>query len=166
MSADQVDHIIEQWNAHQTAHVDPAPLAVTGRILQIARHLERARLQLLAPWRLTLADFDVLATLARSRREEGVNPRSLLSETMVTSGAITTRLDRLEALGYIRRMPDPADRRGVLVQLTATGSEAASAAFAAVMAAEDVFVGRLPNAQRHSLQAALRTLGAAVDHRS
>ena len=161
MSTDQIDLIVSQWRAHGGIQVNPAPLEVTGRILQIAQHIERARLKALAPWGLTLADFDVLATLTRSAPERGVNPRDLLHETMITSGAMTTRLDRLEALDCIRRDPDASDRRGVLVVLTDTGRAIAERAFMAVMETEEALLVSLGNVERRRLQTALRALGTA-----
>jgi DNA-binding MarR family transcriptional regulator len=77
---------------------------------------------------------------------------------MVTSGALTTRLDRLEALGCIRRTPDPADRRGVLVSLTDQGKTIAGKAFAAVMAAEATFLEALGASDRRHLDTSLRKL--------
>ncbi len=158
MASDQVDLIIEQWRNHQSSRVDPSPLAVTGRVLQIAQHIERTRLRVLNTWGLTLADFDVLATLNRSAPDRSVNPRHLLVETMITSGAMTTRLDRLETLGCIRRAPDPADRRGVLVSLTDKGRTIAAQAFAAVMAAEASLLSGIGATDRRHLDASLRKL--------
>ena len=158
MPADQIDQILDQWRHHATVRTDPAPLGVTGRVLQIAQHLERSRLKVLSSWGLTLADFDVLATLSRSAFQRSVNPRDLLAETMITSGAMTTRLDRLEALDCIRRDPDPSDRRGVLISLTETGKVMVEQAFAAVMASEGALLASLSVAERRRLDSALRTL--------
>jgi DNA-binding MarR family transcriptional regulator len=161
MAPDQVDQILEQWRSHATITTDPSPLAVTGRVLQIAQHLERARLKVLRAWGLTLADFDVLATLTRIDFQRAINPRDLLGETLITSGAMTTRLDRLEALDCIRRDPDPADRRGVLVSLTRTGKVIVEQAFAAVMASEKALLAPLGVAERRRLDASLRRLALA-----
>ncbi|MEO7369272.1 MAG: MarR family transcriptional regulator [Ilumatobacteraceae bacterium] len=161
MPSDQIDQIVQQWREHVTALVDPGPLAVTGRILQIARHLERARLKVLTAWGLTLADFDVLATLSRTAHDRSLNARELLGETMVTSGAMTTRLDRLEALACIRRDPDPADRRGVLISLTETGKVMVEQAFAAVMASEASLLTALGTTERKRLESVLRSLVVA-----
>jgi DNA-binding MarR family transcriptional regulator len=158
MSSDQIDHILEQWRNHATVRADPTPLAVTGRVLQVAQHLERTRLKVLSAWGLTLADFDVLATLSRSAEQRGVNPRDLLGETMITSGAMTTRLDRLESLDCIQRRPDPSDRRGVLISLTETGQVIAAEAFAAVMRSEEALLASLTIAERRRLDSSLRSL--------
>ncbi len=162
MSSDHVDRILQQWRDHPTVRVDPSPLAVTGRVLQIAQHLERTRLKVLSAWGLTLADFDVLATLSRSANERSVNPRDLLAETMITSGAMTTRLDRLEALDCIHRAPDPSDRRGVLISLTETGKVIAAEAFAAVMGSEEALLAPLSIAERRRLDSSLRALVLAL----
>lgn len=158
MPSDQIDQIMQQWREHPSVRTDPAPLAVTGRILQIARQLERSRLDVLAPWGLTLGDFDLLATLSRSAYDRSVNPSQLLAETMITTGAMTTRLNRLEALACISRAADPTDRRGVLVALTKRGRRVAQEAFAAVMEAEAAVVDSLSPSEQRRLASTLRNL--------
>lgn len=100
---------------------DPSGVAVTGRLLRLARHIEQQREMQLRSLGLTPADYDVLATLRRREGQTGVNPRNLQRALLVTSGGMTKRLDRLESAGLLERRPDPTDRRGVLIRLSRKG---------------------------------------------
>lgn len=97
-------------------------MAVLGALSEAANLISRERLApVFARFGLQPGEFDVLATLRRSGSPYALTPTALYEATMVTSGAITNRLDRLEATGLISRGPHPADRRGVIVQLTEKG---------------------------------------------
>jgi DNA-binding MarR family transcriptional regulator len=97
-------------------------MAVLGRLRQAAAMISRTRLDpLFARFGLQSGEFDVLATLRRSGAPFALTPTALYEATMVTSGAMTNRLDRLEKSGLIARTPHPEDRRGVIVQLTDKG---------------------------------------------
>ncbi len=128
--ADQPDVIDEMLRAWRTARpeLDPSPLAVVGRVIVLAKHLERSVDAALAVHKLSLGQFDILATLRRIGN--GMTPTQLLQNVMLTSGGMTSRLDRLTALGFISRKADPDDRRGVVVELTAKGRRVIDAATA------------------------------------
>ncbi len=130
--ADQPDVIDEMLRAWRTARpeLDPSPLAVVGRVIVLAKHLERSVDAALAVHKLTLGQFDILATLRRIGNDNGMTPTQLLQNVMLTSGGMTSRLDRLTALGFISRKADPDDRRGVVVELTAKGRRVIDAATA------------------------------------
>jgi DNA-binding MarR family transcriptional regulator len=96
-------------------------LPITGRILRLARHLEDGRQRELAPFGLTVADFDLLATLRRRAADESIKVGDLQRSLMLSSGGTTKRLDRLEAAGLVERLPDPNDRRGTLIRLSESG---------------------------------------------
>ena len=100
--------------------LDTTGLALTGRVIRLARALETRRAEHLAAFDLTLGDFDVLATIRREGAD-GINPRDLLRSVLITSGGLTKRMDRLETLGLIRRHADPGDRRATLLRLTPAG---------------------------------------------
>ena len=119
---DAVDRITDQWR-HERPDLDPAPMGVIGRISRIGALVQRELDQVFAEHDLTGADFDVLATLRRAGAPYRLTPGELSRSTMVTTGGMTKRLDRLEATGMIRREPDPHDRRGKLIALTAKGRD-------------------------------------------
>ena len=121
-------------------------------------YYERAVIAALAPFGLSIADFDVLNTLRRVGDQHGCKPTEMAHSSLITTGAMTSRLDRLERSGLIRRSPDPADRRGVLVRLTAQGSRVARKALHELISANDVFLKPLTGAQRESIASALKLL--------
>jgi DNA-binding MarR family transcriptional regulator len=155
--SDSVDRIIQAW-AERDPQVDASPLEVVGRLLLCAAHLERAIVAALEPLGLSFGDFDVLNTLRRRGDDHGTKPRDLARSSLITSGAMTSRLDRLERAGLIRRRPDPTDRRGVLVQLTKRGERLAETSLHAVIAADEAFLEPLSRRQRDAVARALKEL--------
>lgn len=156
MPTDSIDRIVRAW-AERDPELDAGPLEVAGRLLLCAGHLERAIVAALQPFGLSFGDFDVLNTLRR-RGDDGTNPRELARSSLITSGAMTSRLDRLERAGFIERRPDPGDRRGVLVHLTKQGERLAERSLHAVLAADEAFLEPLSPRQRASVAAALKQL--------
>lgn len=157
---DSVDTMIRDWGA-QRPELDASPLEVVGRLLLCARHLEQALVEALAPLRLSFGDFDVLNTLRRLGAP--TNPRQLTRSALITSGAMTARLDRLAGAGLVERAPDPADRRGVLVTLTEEGTRLADQALAVVLDADEAFLAPLGSADRTKATALLRRLLAPYE---
>jgi DNA-binding MarR family transcriptional regulator len=157
VATDSVDRIIQAW-AERDPRLDASPLEVAGRLLLCAAHLERAIVAALEPFGLSFGDFDVLNTLRRRGDDDGTKPRDLAQSSLITSGAMTSRLDRLERAGFIERKPDPTDRRGVLVRLTEQGERLAQQSLHAVIAADEDFLEPLGRRQRHSVASALRQL--------
>ena len=149
--------MVEAWAAIEPG-LDVTPLHVAGRLLLGAALLERAIDEALLPLGLSFGSFDVLNTLRRRADPEGTNPRVLASSSLITSGAMTTRLDRLERAGHIERHPDPADGRAKLVRLTAQGAAKAEAALAAVLAVDRDFLAPLDDGEQAEVAAALRRL--------
>jgi DNA-binding MarR family transcriptional regulator len=157
VGTDSVDRIVEAW-AKRDPRVDARPLEVAGRLLLCAAHLERAIVASLEPFGLSFGDFDVLNTLRRSGDEQGTNPSDLAQASLITSGAMTARLDRLERAGLIRRAPDPTDRRAVRVHLTEEGEQLVEPALHAVIAADNAFLEPLSQRRRDAVASALRQL--------
>lgn len=157
MASDSVDRIVQAW-AKRDPRVDASPLEVAGRLLVCAAHLERSIVAALEPFKLSFGDFDVLNTLRRRGDARGTNPSDLAQSSLITTGAMTARLDRLERAGLIRRAPDPGDRRAVRVHLTTEGEQLAEQALHAVIAADKAFLEPLSQRQRDSIASALRQL--------
>jgi DNA-binding MarR family transcriptional regulator len=154
---DDVDGLVEAW-ARERPDLDLGPVGVFSRITRLSRHLDLARREAFAAHQIELWEFDVLAALRRAGSPYELSPGRLLRETMVTSGTMTNRIDRLAARGMVERYPDPDDRRGVIVRLTADGKATVDAAFAALLDAERALLDDLPERDRQRLANLLRTL--------
>jgi len=124
---DLIDELIAAWQ-HSRPTLDPSPLAIIGRVLVLASQLERSVETALAKHGISLGQFDILATLRRAGPRGKLTPTELLKSVVLSSGAMTTRLDKLEASGLIQRQADPSDRRGVVIELTGKGKKVIDAA--------------------------------------
>jgi DNA-binding MarR family transcriptional regulator len=154
---DEVDGLVEAW-AREREDLDLGPVAVFSRISRLARHLDLARRQAFTEHGIESWEFDVLSALRRSGPPYELSPGRLLRETLVTSGTMTNRIDRLTGRGFVERHPDPEDRRGVLVRLTSEGRTAVDAAFEALLEAERALLADLPAKDQQRLAGLLRTL--------
>ncbi len=145
--------------------LDVEPLQVLSRISRLAKHLDRARQAAFATHELQTWEFDVLSALRRQGTPYQLSPGALLRATLVTSGTMTNRIDRLAEAGLVSRQPDPQDRRGVLVTLTPHGQAAVDAALADLLRSERQLLTGLDAGQQHRLADLLRTLLAPFDAR-
>jgi len=161
---DEVDELVASWQAERP-DLDVAPLQVLSRVSRLARHLDRARRAAFAAHGLETWEFDVLAALRRQGPPYQLSPGALLHATLVTSGTMTNRIDRLAAAGLVRRHPDPQDKRGVQVALTSRGASVADAALADLLERERELLTALDPRQQAELAAMLRTLLAPFDAR-
>jgi DNA-binding MarR family transcriptional regulator len=154
---DEVDRIVEAWQ-RERPDLDVAPLTILSRVLRLARHLDLARGQAFAEHGLEGWGFDVLSALRREGAPYELSPWQLVAQTLVTSGTMTNRVDRLAARGLVCRGPDPSDRRGVKVRLTTAGRTVVDAAMADLLARERILLNQLPPAERDHLAELLRRL--------
>jgi len=159
---DEVDDLVAAWRAERP-DLDVQPLQVLSRVSRLARHLDRARRTAFARHGLETWEFDVLSALRRQGSPYQLSPGALLRATLVTSGTMTNRIDRLAAAGLVRRQPDPQDKRGVLVTLTAEGRERVDAALADLLGREESLLAGLDRGERQVLARLLRTLLAPFD---
>lgn len=143
--------------------LDVSPLEVLSRVDRLSRHLDRARRDAFAAHGLESWAFDVLAALRRAGAPYQLSPGQLVTQTMVTSGTMTNRVDRLAANGLVQRSPDPGDRRGVIVRLTDAGRERVDSAVADLVRREHQLLGRLDDGERDALVGTLRRLVAPFD---
>ena len=125
--SDHIDRIVAQWR-RERPDVDVTALGILGRLFRIASLAETELAHGLAPHGLQPGWFDLLAALRRAGVPYELNPTDLMAATMLTSGGVTKRLDRLAEAGLIERRPDPSDRRGTLVGLTPAGRKTIDAA--------------------------------------
>ena len=133
-------------------------MEVLSRISRLARHLDRVRASAFSSHDLESWEFDVLAALRRSGPPYRLSPGQLLRETLVTSGTMTNRVDRLAMRGLVVRQDHPDDRRGVLVQLTEAGKDVVDATLADLMVAEREILDALDVADHDQLTRSLRLL--------
>jgi DNA-binding MarR family transcriptional regulator len=159
---DAVDELVAEWR-RERPDLDVSPLEVMSRVSRLARHLERARRDAFAAHRLEQWSFDVLAALRRSGAPYELAPRELLLRTLVTSGAMTNRIDRLEAEHLVERRPDPDDRRSVLVRLSTAGAVRVDACLSQLLVHEHSILATLTVPQREALGDLLRRLLSPFD---
>src|ERR1700691_3864491 len=159
---DEVDDLVAAWR-DQRPDLDVAPLQVLSRVSRLARHLDIARRGAFAAHGLESWEFDVLSALRRAGPPFQLTPGALLRATLVTSGTMTNRIDRLAAASLVRREPDPTDRRGVLVTLAEQGLARVDAALADLLRRERVLLAGLTAEQRQHLADLMRILLAPFD---
>jgi DNA-binding MarR family transcriptional regulator len=159
---DEVDRLVAAWRIERPG-IDVSPLEVFSRVSRLARHLDRARRAAFAKHGLEPGEFDVLTALRRAGDPYELSPGRLLRATLVTSGTMTNRIDRLEQARLVRRHPDPRDKRGVLVQLTDTGRQRVDAALTDLLERERRLLTGLSAAEQRTLSGLLRTLLAPFD---
>jgi DNA-binding MarR family transcriptional regulator len=162
MQQDALDRIVEEWRQVHP-NLDPSPLAVLGRLQRLAGLVRRRVDAILKPYGLAWELLDVLGTLRRTGPPFQRTPTALYRACMLSSGAMTNRLDRLEGAGLVSRVPDPEDRRGILVGLTARGLEIVDEVIAAVWATQAQLVASLTEIEREHLSTLLRTLLLALE---
>ncbi|HEX5188168.1 MAG TPA: MarR family transcriptional regulator [Streptosporangiaceae bacterium] len=159
---DEVDDLVAGWRAERP-DLDLAPLQVLSRVSRLARHLDRARRTAFAAHGLETWEFDVLSALRRQGPPYQLSPGSLLRATLVTSGTMTNRIDRLAEAALVRRLPDPQDKRGVLVRLTDRGKAVADAALTDLLEHERGLLAGLDASEREQLASLLRLLISPFD---
>ncbi len=164
-AVDEVDRIVTAW-ARERPDLDVDPLQVLSRVTRLARHLDRARAAAFAEHGLVGWEFDVLAALRREGSPYELSPGQLVTQTLVTSGTMTNRVDRLASRGLVERLPDPRDRRGVIVRLTEQGRSAVDDAFAGLLAREHALLAGLDADRRAELSGLLQQLVAPFDAQS
>lgn len=154
---DHAQHVVEQWQAERP-DLDSTPILVIGRIHRLAVELDVELLKVYAAHGLGDGDFDVLATLRRSGAPYELTPTELMEQTMVTSGAVSKRLDRLEGAGLVERRVSEGDRRSRIVALTGAGRELIDLAVPQHLANEARLLSGLTSRERAQLAGLLGKL--------
>lgn len=161
-NSDEVDRIVGAWNT-QRPDLDFSPLEVLSRMDRLTKHLDRARREVfrrsdLEPW-----EWDVLSALRRAGSPFQLSPKQLLQQTLVSSGTMTNRIDRLVDRRFVRREADSGDRRSILVTLTDDGRIRVDAAITRLVDVEADLLQGLSRGDRDRLAALLRKLSLSFD---
>jgi DNA-binding MarR family transcriptional regulator len=159
---DEVDRIVEDWS-RERPDLDFAPLQVLSRVGRLTRHLDRARKAAFTASGLESWEFDVLSALRRAGAPYELSPKALLQQTLVSSGTMTNRIDRLVDRQLVERRADPGDGRGILVTMTATGRGAVDAAIATLLVSETELLAGLSPGEQERLAGLLRKLSLDFD---
>ena len=160
--ADHVDRIVEAWR-RERPDLDVTPLALVARLFRTVHLADAVLIRPLAAHGLQPGWFDVLAALRRAGKPYELTPTRLLGTTMLSSGGMTKRLDRLAEAGLIERRPDPDDRRGILVKLTDRGRATVDTLLPIHLDNEQQLLAPLSPAQQRTLDRLLRSLLAGLE---
>lgn len=158
---DHVGRILGQW-AVVRPELDVSPMGVIGRLHRVGARLTEELVRVYAEHGLDEGEFDVLATLRRSGDPYELTPSVLAASTMVTSGAVTKRVDRCEQRGWVTRRVSDRDGRSRVVALTPAGRELIDRAFEAHMTNEHRLLGLLPERDRAALARILEAWGRGL----
>jgi DNA-binding MarR family transcriptional regulator len=159
---DEVDRIVDAWT-RERPDLDFTPLQVLSRVGRLSRHLDRARRAAFAASELDSWEFDVLSALRRAGQPYQLSPKALLQQTLVSSGTMTNRIDRLVERMLVERRTDPNDGRGILVTMTPSGRERVDAAISQLLEAESELLDGLSPADQERLAGLLRKLSLDFD---
>ncbi|GGX18854.1 MarR family winged helix-turn-helix transcriptional regulator [Streptomyces chryseus] len=158
---DAVDRIVGQWQ-RERPDLDPGPMHVVGRITRLHWALDEHLCRVFARYDLGRGEFDVLATLRRSGPPFELTAGELRGAAMVTSGAVTKRVDRLERAGLVGRRAAEDDARGRLIRLTGRGRDLVDEALEAHVKNEARLLAGLTADERSTLTDLLRKLGRTL----
>jgi DNA-binding MarR family transcriptional regulator len=161
-TSDEVDRIVDAWS-RERPDLDFTPLHVLSRVGRLSRHLDRARRAAFAASDLEPWEFDVLSALRREGSPYQLSPKSLLQQTLVSSGTMTNRIDRLVERRLVERRTDPHDGRGVLVTMTSTGQERVDRAISRLLDEESTLLEGLSKNDEERLAGLLRKLSLDFD---
>ncbi|WP_407297338.1 MarR family winged helix-turn-helix transcriptional regulator [Stutzerimonas zhaodongensis] len=162
---DHVDHVLAQWHGVQPA-TDVSPMAIFTRLYRLSKYLNLNVARVFRRHGLHEGEFDLLATLYRSGQPQGLTPNALRHAAVLSSGAMTNRLDRLEAVGWIQRVPNPDDRRSLLIRLSDEGQRVLLGCLDEYLATLHKMQAPLDAHQKQALAGGLRTLLLALEESS
>lgn len=154
---DAIDRVVEQW-FKEKPDLDTQPMAIMGRLMRIAKYMETRVAELHKQYDLKMGEFDVLATLRRAGDPYRLTPSALINSMMLTSGAMTNRLDKLEKKGLISREHSKEDRRSVTVELTSDGLQLIDNLILEHVEVQRDFIRGLSDEEKVQVNKALKTL--------
>jgi len=152
-----MEGILAQWR-RERPDIDPAPMAVCGEVWRAGEKLRQGVLDNISNYNLDFAGMDVLLTLRRQGEGETLSPSLLAKDMMLSTSAMTNRLDRLEKRGLVERMMDPNDRRGQMVALTNEGFDLANEVVVTHVETEEKLLSNLSIEERLQLRSLLEKI--------
>ena len=162
MTEDLTDRLLGGWvSARPDLQLET--LQVTARLSRIGPLLARRQDEVFSQFGLSRGEVGMLSALRIAGPPHRLSPSRLGRGLMMSSAGITSRIDRLERRGLVRRLPDPHDRRGVIVELTDEGLEAVDAAVRAVTLSDQQLLARFDAAELASMEGLLRKLLAGLE---
>ncbi|MGZ4291295.1 MAG: MarR family winged helix-turn-helix transcriptional regulator [Gaiellaceae bacterium] len=164
MPEDHIDQLLARLD-EAGAQLDLEVEGIVDRVSSINKRVHAALKETLVDYGITPEDWGVLTSLSLRKEGKLSSPGALARDLELSSGAVTSRLDRLESLGFVRRLPDPGDRRGVLVELTPEGRAAWESAIEVQGRKEAFFASALTKEEQHELNDLLRKLLLALQVR-
>jgi DNA-binding MarR family transcriptional regulator len=157
MTADAIDRLVDEWN-RERPDLDVSPTHVLQRITRLYLLQSASFAEVFGRFGMTFGEYEVLAALTRSGPPHRLKPSKLVGALVLSSGAVTNRIDRVEAMGLVERLRDPDDRRGTLVALTAKGRTVVGEAVRAHLANEERLLSGISGSDRAQLTRLLRKL--------
>ena len=157
MTEDAIDRIVEQWHRRRP-DLDVSPTHVLQRITRLYLLQSTSFAEVFGRFGLSFGEYEVIAALVRSEPPHRLKPTELAGALVLSSGAVTNRIDRVEAMGLVERLPDPGDRRGTLVALTDRGRSVVDQAVREHLTNEERLLGGLTASDRTRLTGLLRKL--------
>ena len=162
MAEDHTDRMLTGWDEARP-DLDVGALQVTARLSRIGPHLARRQEAVFSRFGLNRGEVGALSALRIAGPPHRLSPTHLARGLMLSSAGVTSRIDRLERRGFVRRLDDPNDRRGVVIELTDAGLEVVDAAVAANTVSERQLLERLDPEELVQLETILRKLLATLE---
>jgi DNA-binding MarR family transcriptional regulator len=162
MTDDQIDEVLGSWRTTSPS-IDTGPLEVTGRLSRIGPLLGRRQEAVFSRFGVNRGEVGALSALRVAGPPHRLSPTRLGRGLMLSSAGVTSRIDRLERRGLVRRLPDPDDRRGVIVELTDEGAKLVDEAVIAVAESDRQLLARLEPDEMTQLQGLLKKLLAGLE---
>ncbi|MAR71958.1 MULTISPECIES: MarR family transcriptional regulator [unclassified Halomonas] len=161
-SNDAIDRLMAEW-CRVLPDRDPGDMGIFTRLYRVLKHVDRRVQAVFRQHGLKEGEFDLLATLYRRDVHEGLTPNALCEAVVLSSGAMTHRLDRLASRGLVERVANPEDRRSVLIRLSESGKAMMPALLDAYLAELASMRATLADDEAAGLAAGLRQLLLALE---
>jgi DNA-binding MarR family transcriptional regulator len=162
---DHIDRFLDRLENLGHPDIDLEVEGILDRIGSINKRIKKGMETVLAEYDLTPPEWHVMSRLRLSRADHRSSPGELAADLELSSGAMTSRLDRLERQGFVRRLPDPEDRRAIVVELTPEGEAAWDRAAGIAARREAFFASALTKSEQRQLNKLLRKLLLAFEAR-